>query len=109
MQAQDAFKAFLADLQQFEQGIKRVFAEWSYSCEHNLTNDKMNRIAWIGQSAVCACLGVPAAFRSGYGLLTEQERAGADALALRYLNIWLTNKGLPPTDGERNHKSSDMY
>ncbi len=35
--------AFLGDLHAFERGMAKVFKEWPYSCEHNLTNSSMNR------------------------------------------------------------------
>lgn len=105
----DAYAVFLRDLPKFAAGMEKVFREWPNSCEHNLTNDKMNRIAWLGQSAMCAMTGIPAYFKGGYNRLTKDEQAAADALALKYLNQWLTSQGYAPTDGKRNHKSANIY
>ena len=33
------------------ENMMRVISEWKYSCEHNLTNESLNRIAYIGQAA----------------------------------------------------------
>ena len=53
----------------------------------------MNRIAWIGQAAVCYHLGIPSVFCSGWNLLSEDEQRNANETALKYLNIWLQNNG----------------
>ena len=51
----------------------------------------MNRIAYLGQAAACYYLGLPAVYRSGFYLLSEEEKIIANNLALKYLNIWLEN------------------
>ncbi len=33
--------------------MNRVTSEWVFSCEHNLTNEALNKIAYIGQAACC--------------------------------------------------------
>jgi hypothetical protein len=84
-----AYKELLSNDNRFENALKRVIIEWKNSCEHYLTNESMNRIAWLGQAALCIELGIPSCFRSGYFLLSENEQKKADLLALKYLNIWL--------------------
>jgi hypothetical protein len=37
-----------------------VTVQWPISCEQNLSHEEHNRIAWIGQAAVCLALGLPA-------------------------------------------------
>ena len=105
----DAYSSFLRDLDKFGQGMDLVFKDWPNSCEHNLTNDKMNRIAWLGQSAMCRMTGIPSFFKGGYNRLSKDEQSAADALALKFLNKWLVSQGYPPTDGKRNHKTSNIY
>jgi len=39
--------------------MRRIIAEWPNSCEHNLTNISLNRIAWLGQSACCFYAKIP--------------------------------------------------
>lgn len=104
-----AYEVFLRDLSVFERGMREVFAEWPNDCEHNLTNDRMNRIAWLGQSACCKRLGIPSKFKGGYNRLTPEEQKAADALALKLLNEWLSEHGYELTDGKRNHKSANIY
>ena len=94
------YAEFLADLHRFRAGLERVLRFWGNSCEHYLTNDKMNRIAWLGQAAACAAMGLPAKYRAGYFRMTEDQQRRADLLALEYLNKWLTARGLPPVDLE---------
>jgi hypothetical protein len=92
---EDAYKEFLGDLDKFEAALKVVTTEWLNSCEHFLTNDRMNRIAWLGQASVAQALGLPAVCRGGYTKLTESEQRVADSMALTYLNKWLASTGRP--------------
>lgn len=88
-EAEAAFRDLIADNDAFKAALKRVITEWTHSCEHYLTNASMNRIAWLGQAAVCIATGIPSAFRSGYFLLTPEQQEQANQTALRYLNKWL--------------------
>jgi len=94
------YKNFLSDLNRFESALNRLIKEWKHSCEHYLTNEKMNRIAWLGQAAMCIESNIPSCFRSGYFLLDQQQRIAADELALKYLNIWLKNNNYETTNME---------
>jgi hypothetical protein len=80
---------FLKDLNKFKLAMERVKKEWVHSCEHFLTNPSMNRIAWLGQSAMCISTGIPSCFRSGFQLLSEDEQRAADKLAEEFLVGWL--------------------
>ena len=84
---------FLSDDQKFREALSKVISEWKNSCEHYLSNECMNRIAWLGQSAMCIETGVPAQFRGGYNLLTEEQKKKADQAALDVLNLWMKNNG----------------
>lgn len=48
---------FLRDIPRFENAMVGVVATWKNSCEHYLTNERMNRIAWMGQAAMCFATG----------------------------------------------------
>lgn len=87
-EAEVFYRDFLADIPRFESCLNRVISEWKNSCEHYLTNEKMNRIAWLGQASACICSGIPSKFRGGYNLLSEDQQKAADESALKYLNIW---------------------
>lgn len=45
--------------EQTELFMKQVLKEWTNSCEHNLTNPSLNRVAWLGQSACCIYAKIP--------------------------------------------------
>ena len=90
------YARFLRDTPRFEAALDRVLAEWTNSCEHYLTNESMNRIAWLGQASMCIETGIPAAFRSGFGLLSLDEQKEANHTALLALNRWLSARGEPP-------------
>lgn len=91
-----AYAIFLRDLPRFERALARVITEWCNSCEHYLSNENMNRIAWLGQASMCIETRVPAAFRGGFNLLSKFEQAAANEMALKYLNLWLERRGEPP-------------
>jgi hypothetical protein len=77
------------DLPKFEAALKTIINEWHYSCEHNLTNEAMNRIAYLGQASCALVYNVPSSVCvGGYNLLSLEERKAADDLAEKYLNIW---------------------
>lgn len=88
-----AYRDFLADLEKFAAALEVVTTQWTHSCQHYLTNDRMNRIAWLGQAAVAQALGIPSGCRGGYNKMTQEQKDAADALALEYLNRWLVANG----------------
>ncbi len=92
-EANDKYASFLRDIPLFERELRRLLAEWPQSCEHYLSNEKMNRIAWLGQAAVCIHCRIPQGFRGGFNLLSKEEQRAANEAALRWLNIWLVRRG----------------
>jgi ParB-like chromosome segregation protein Spo0J len=92
-QGEEAYREFLSDVGRFEAALQTVTREWRYSCEHYLTNARMNRIAWLGQASVAQALGIPSGCRGGYHRLDQDQKYAADMLALRYLNDWLKANG----------------
>ena len=99
-EALERYRDFLRDTPRFEMALERVLLEWPRSCEHYLSNENMNRIAWLGQAAMCIDTGVPSVFRGGFNLLSEEEQATANAVALKALNRWLVAQGEPELDME---------
>jgi len=97
-QCESAYADLLSDLPKFELALNRVITEWKNSCEHYLSNESMNRIAWLGQAALCIEKGIPSCFRTGYFLLTKEQQKMADELALKYLNKWLASQGYHEVD-----------
>ena len=99
-ECKQAYRDFLADLDLFRDTARAMVKEWKYSCEHYLTNFAMNRIAWIGQAAMCYATGVPSKYCSGFNLLTEDQKQKANEVALDVLNEWLIANGRDPVSME---------
>ena len=83
------FKRILSNQHLFREILNKVITEWKYSCEHYLTNNSMNRIAWLGQAAVCYHSGVPSKYSGAWMDLDEKPRNKANKIALKYLNKWI--------------------
>lgn len=110
-QCEATYCAMLRDVSSFAGALQRVITEWPNSCEHYLTNEKMNRIAWLGQASLCIAHGIPSIFRGGFNLLTEDEQNVANETALAYLNMWLIERGRPMLDmaDAQSKTEADLY
>lgn len=111
-QCEHAYAEFLADIPEFERGLRGVLTKWKYSCEHYLTNERMNRIAWLGQAAACWSKGLPARFCGGYNLLDKDQQLKADETAFKWLNRWLRKNGrvaLGSMDEAKSKTQMDLY
>jgi hypothetical protein len=85
-----SYKELLSDIPRFEAAMERVINEWPYSCAQNLTNEGMNRIAWLGQASCCIEFGACAEqTRSAFNLLEPKQRDAANAAAAKKLSEWL--------------------
>lgn len=98
-----AYAQFLSDIPRFEHALTGIMRDWPNSCEHYLTNENMNRVAWLGQAAMCYETGVPAMFCGGYQFLTDEQKKAADEAAFRALNIWLSVRGEDAVNMEEGH------
>ena len=80
------------DANKTKKNMLRVIDEWKYSCEHNLTNSSMNKIAYLGQAACCIYAGVPSTVTmEAWSLLTNDVKERSNKIAEEVLNIWLEN------------------
>lgn len=92
----EAFYAeFLSNDKRFRDALEKVITQWKHSCEHYLTNKAMNRIAWLGQAAMCYETGVSSKFCGGFYLMDEKKQDIANRTAHEYLNKWLVENGRP--------------
>lgn len=107
-ECRDAYAEFLADDTRFEAALNRVITEWPNSCEHYLSNERMNRIAWLGQAAACIDMAIPRAYRGGFNRLDDDQRETANQIALVALNKWLTARGEPELDMEAAQSKTQM-
>lgn len=107
-ECRDEYAQFLRDTPRFMGALDHIIEEWPNSCEHYLTNERMNRIAWLGQAAMCYETGVPSKYRGGYMDLTDEEKQKADLTALKALNTWLTERGEEPLTLEEAGSKTQM-
>lgn len=92
-QAEEEFADFLKNENDFDLALSELIFEWKNSCEQNLSNIALNRIAWLGQAAACYARGIPSKYRAGWFRLTAQQQDRANNIALKYLNVWLESNG----------------
>jgi ParB-like chromosome segregation protein Spo0J len=93
-QCENEYLTVLSNPNLFSEILTKIISEWKYSCEHYLSNKSMNRIAWLGQAAVCYHSGIPSKFCAGWNLLSEKQKEDANNVALVYLNKWLVLNNL---------------
>jgi|TARA_R100000541_G_scaffold48778_1_gene55860 hypothetical protein len=75
-----------------EKYMNKVIDEWVYSCEHNLTNESMNKIAYIGQGACCLYAGVPSTITMEcWRLLSVDVQERSNLLAISVIEKWNNN------------------
>jgi hypothetical protein len=88
-QCEKEFIRILSDQTLFSEILNKLIIEWKHSCEHYLTNKSMNRIAWLGQAAVCYSSGVPSRYSNAWFDIPVEIREQANSTALKYLNKWM--------------------
>lgn len=111
-QCEKEYYKLLTNKKLFSETLEKVITEWKFSCEHYLTNKSMNRIAWLGQAALCYAKGIPSAYRGGFNLLSKEQQDEANGVALVYLNKWLTSNSRTPVtveDGLLIDKQAQVY
>ncbi len=94
------YASLLTNDDEFEKTLDCIINEWKHSCEHYLTNKSMNRIAWLGQAALCYARKVPSTFKGGFHLLSAPQKEKANKSAWKYLNKWLEANGFDETEFE---------
>lgn len=82
-------KGLFQNLNLFEECLKTIILNWKFSCEHNLSNPGLNKVAYLGQAACALKFEAPnSVSRIGYNILSEKEKNEADKLAMNYLKKW---------------------
>jgi len=73
--------------------MNKVINNWKYSCEHNLTNPSLNKVAYLGQAACCIYAGVPSSITmEAWHLVSKENRNNADNIAKEILRIYELRK-----------------
>ena len=99
-ECENTYKTFFETENLFDEVLENMIPIWKNSCEHYLSNKSMNRIAWLGQAAVCFHTGVPSSYSGSWFNVSEENRKIADEIALKHLNKWLINNGHEEVDME---------
>jgi hypothetical protein len=107
----EQYREFLASPLRFRLAAHQMLKAWPNSTEHYLTNERMNRIAWIGQASMCYATGIPSRYRGGYNRLTKDQQQAADTVALDALNEWLLARDETPLTmtGAESLTEMDLY
>lgn len=72
--------------------MNMVIEKWKYSCEHNLTNESLNKIAYIGQAACCLYANIPSTITmEAWSLLSSEVQERANKQAEKVLRKWEEN------------------
>lgn len=81
-----------------EKYMRKAIYEWKYSCEHNLSNNSINKIAYIGQCACCIFDEVPNLVTMyAWKLLSQEIRDRSDKIAIKIIKEWEQNIKLKNT------------
>ena len=69
--------------------MMQVVKQWKFSCEHHLTDNSLNRRAWIGHAAVCLAIGAPEHItRRAWWYLSDRQQLLANEQADRAISLW---------------------
>lgn len=83
----------LSDADEFYRIATEMTKEWKYSCEHNLTDPSINKIAYIGQASCCYSNGSPSELvKRAWWCIPKEKRDIADDVARRVLKEWGAEK-----------------
>jgi hypothetical protein len=73
----------------YGQYMRRVITEWPISCENALTDQQLNKRAWIGHAACALAVKCPEHIvREAWGKLTDEQRLLANKEADRAIQSW---------------------
>jgi len=80
---------FTGDWQRYGEAMGEVIIAWPRTIINSLTNVSINRRAFLGHCAVCFKLQIPESItRQAWGMLTDQQRFDADAIAEKHIKHW---------------------
>ena len=93
----DQEKVFLAKAIEFTGNAElygsymiKIVDQWPISCEQNLSNTSMNRLAWIGHAACCLAIGCPEYLtRKAWSFLSRKQQDDANDRAREAVDLWV--------------------
>lgn len=79
----------MSDANLFGHYMERVTNEWPISCENALTDDNLNKKAWLGQAACALAMRIPESVtRSAWGKLSYEQQLLANQQAQQFILQW---------------------
>lgn len=83
---------FTSDHKKYGRFMMRVVLEWPVSCENALTDDSINKKAWVGHAATALALGCPEDItREAWSNLTDEQQLLANNQARKAIQTWEYN------------------
>lgn len=83
----------LGDEKLFFEVANELVINWQISTSINLTNNTINKKAWLGQASCCYKYGLTEeSTRIAWGLLTEEQRIKANNVANKIIKTWITKQ-----------------
>ncbi len=80
---------FTGNYKLYGEYMRRVASEWKFSCENALTDETLNKRAWIGHAACAMAIGCPEDItRKAWSKLTDEQRLLANKEATRAIRSW---------------------
>jgi hypothetical protein len=81
--------ALTGDHELYGHFMRRVVREWPVSCENALTDQALNKKAWLGHAACALALRVPEdVVREAWSHLTDEQQFLANGQAARAIQEW---------------------
>lgn len=87
--ARQAYKDFHLSENLFFEVMCEAAKDWVFSFENFLSNQEINRVAWLGQVSACYHLGISSYNRGAYNELPREIRHRQNLLAQDFLKEWL--------------------
>lgn len=82
----------LSDQKKFKKFAEKLIIDWKFSCEQNLTDPSLNKIAYIGQGACCIANSTPSfVTRLAWSYIEEENQKKANKTAKKILKKWQYN------------------
>lgn len=91
-----AAASLMVDPDLFKIHMSSALEQWPNSCEHNLTAENVNRIAWLGHAGCCIGVGSPEdCTRAGWHTLDKLQQDEANRVAAEVLTVWDNDRSTP--------------
>ena len=81
---------FMKQTNLFSEAMRKVIKEWPNTMINHLSNENINKNAFVGQCACCYWIGVPEkATKKAWWILSEEKRRLANKEAYRHITNWI--------------------